>query len=310
MLAGGEPVGRGELKIVRWDTVVVPLGVSVSHRRDAAGDANGAIAVFQDLTEVHRMRERVREADRLAAVGQLAASIAHEIRNPLGSIRGSVELLAAELRLEGHHQRLLELILKESGRVNTIINDFLSFARLRPPHRRPVRVGEFLEDVTLQVRQQVAFKGGGVQVEMRIAEPRLEVALDAEQMTQLFLNLALNACEAMGYAGRLVLTAGRAPGQDGCEFAVLDTGPGLSEEARDNLFTPFFTTKKEGTGLGLPMVARIVHAHEGSVEVGTSPAGGAEFRVRIPSGPRSAGPAPAGAPEPAAAAALAAAPPK
>ncbi len=290
VLTGGPALGRGELKIVRWDTVVMPLGLSVSHLRDAAGEVSGAIAVFQDLTEVQRMRERIRDADRLAAVGQMAASIAHEIRNPLGSIRGSVEILAAELRLEGHQQRLLELILKESSRVNTIINEFLAFARLRPPNRRPVAVGPFLEGVTLQVRQQVAFKGGGVQVEMRAAEPALLVSLDAEQMTQLFLNLALNACEAMEYAGRLVLTASAAAGSGCCEFAVLDTGPGLSDEARENLFAPFFTTKKEGTGLGLPMVARIAHAHEGTVEVGTSQAGGAEFRVRIPLAQTSAEP--------------------
>ena len=281
VLAGGPTLGRGEQNIVRWDTVVVPVGLSISHLRDAAGEVTGAIAIFQDLTEAQRMRERVREADRLAAVGELSASIAHEIRNPLGSIRGSVEILAGELDLTGQQARLLQLILKESARVNTIIDDFLAFARLRPARRRPVAVGALLDDVLLETRQQVLFKGGGVAVEGRAADPALMLFADAGQMLQLFLNLALNACEAMEYRGRLVLTAG--PGDGGfCELRVADTGPGLSDEAKTRLFTPFFTTKKHGTGLGLPMVARIAHAHDGTIETAASPAGGAEFRVRIP----------------------------
>jgi signal transduction histidine kinase len=260
---------------------VVPVGLSVSHLRDAAGEVTGAIAIFQDLTEAQRMRERVREADRLAAVGELSASIAHEIRNPLGSIRGSVEILAGELELTGQQERLLQLILKESARVNTIIDDFLAFARLRPARRRPVAVGALLDDVLLETRQQVLFKGGGVTVEGRAADPALMVFADAGQMLQLFLNLALNACEAMEYRGRLVLTAGPADGGF-CELRVADTGPGLSDEAKARLFTPFFTTRKHGTGLGLPMVARIAHAHDGTIEAAASPAGGAEFLVRIP----------------------------
>ncbi len=284
VLAGGPTLGRGEQNIVRWDTVVVPVGLSVSHLRDAAGEVTGAIAIFQDLTEAQRMRERVREADRLAAVGELSASIAHEIRNPLGSIRGSVEILAGELELSGQQARLLQLILKESARVNTIIDDFLAFARLRPARRRPVAVSALLDDVLLETRQQVLFKGGGVAVEGRAADPALMVFADAGQMLQLFLNLTLNACEAMEYRGRLVLTAGPADGGF-CELRVADTGPGLSDEAKVRLFTPFFTTRKHGTGLGLPMVARIAHAHDGSVEATASPAGGAEFRVRIPLAP-------------------------
>ncbi len=282
VLAGGSAVTRSELNIMRWDTVVVPVGLSVSHLRDATGAVSGVIAVFQDLTEVCRMRERIREADRLAAVGELSASIAHEIRNPLGSIRGSVEILAGELTLSGHQARLLQLILKESNRVNTIINDFLAFARLRPARRLPVSCDALLADASLQVRQHVTFHGGDVQVECRCEHAGLIVEGDVEHLTQLFLNLAINACEAMGYAGKLVITAAPSEDRQWCELRVLDSGPGLDEEARANLFKPFFTTKKEGTGLGLPMVARIAHAHGGTVEAGVSPAGGAAFTVRIP----------------------------
>jgi two-component system sensor histidine kinase PilS (NtrC family) len=282
VLAGAPAVARSELTIMRWDTVAVPVGLSVSHLRDATGAVSGVIAVFQDLTEVCRMRERVREADRLAAVGELSASIAHEIRNPLSSIRGSVEILAGELQLSGQQARLLQLILKESARVNTIINDFLAFARMRPARRLPVACDALLADAGLQVRQHVTFHGGDVQVECRCEQAGLVIEGDVEHLTQLLLNLAINACEAMVYTGRLVITAGPSPDREWCELRVMDSGPGLDEEARANLFKPFFTTKKEGTGLGLPMVARIAHAHGGSIEAGVSPAGGAAFTVRIP----------------------------
>jgi len=298
VLAGAPAVERSELTIMRWDTVAVPVGLSVSHLRDASGAVSGVIAVFQDLTEVCRMRERIREADRLAAVGELSASIAHEIRNPLSSIRGSVEILAGELKLTGQQARLLQLILKESARVNTIINDFLAFARLRPARRLPVPCDALLADAALQVRQHVTFHGGDVQVECRCEHPGLVVEGDVEHLTQLLLNLAINACEAMSYTGKLVIAASPSPERAWCELKVLDSGPGLDEEARANLFKPFFTTKKEGTGLGLPMVARIAHAHGGTVEAGASPAGGAAFTVRIPlAGARA--PAAAGAMAPA-----------
>ncbi len=282
VLGGGAPIDRCELTVTRWDTVVVTLGLSVSHLRDAAGQPAGVIVIFQDLTDVVRMRERVREADRLAAVGELSASIAHEIRNPLGSIRGSVEILAGELELAGHQARLLQLILKESARVNTIIDDFLGFARLRPPQRQLLACAQLLGDLELQIRQHVTFQGGGVAVECRCERAGLAVLADPAQLTQLLLNLAINACEAMEYRGKLALVARAGADGASCELCVLDSGPGLSEEARANLFKPFFTTKRKGTGLGLPMVARIVHAHDGTVEAGESAAGGAAFTVRLP----------------------------
>lgn len=281
----GEPLDRSELNIVRWDTVVVPIGLSLSHLRDAAGEIGGVIGIFQDLTEVRRMRERIREADRLAAVGELSANIAHEIRNPLGSIRGSVEILAGELTLDDRQRRLMELILKESGRVNQIINDFLAFARLRPTRRRPLAAETLVDDALLQIRQHVAFHGGGVQVEHSGDSQALRVAADAEQLTQVFLNLAINACEAMGGQGRLVVESVRATDGEHWLLRMHDSGPGLPEEEREHIFKPFYTTKPEGTGLGLPMVARIVHAHEGSIEVGDSPVGGAVFTVRLPLAP-------------------------
>ena len=276
-----KPIARHELTITRGKEEI-PIGVSVSHLEDKSGQIIGAIAIFQDLTDVTRMRKRIRESDRLAGVGELAASIAHEIRNPLGSIRGSVEILASELQLDGQHTQLLELILKESARVNTIINDFLSFARLRPASRQVVDCGEFLSEVALQIRQHVTVHGDRVRLSHRVDPPDLKVSIDPEQMVQLFLNLAINACEAMEYRGDLVIAAEQSPDGKWCEMKVQDSGPGIPEDSQSDLFKPFVTTKKTGTGLGLPMVARIANAHAGIVEVGESPTGGAVFCVKVP----------------------------
>jgi two-component system, NtrC family, sensor histidine kinase PilS len=279
-LTDGQPRKRVELEIAAADQVL-PLGVNIDFLDGGCGACFGVVAVFTDLTEARRMREQLRRADRLAGVGELAASIAHEIRNPLASIRGSVEILAGELELEGNQDQLLQLILKESARVNRIIEDFLHFARVRPPQPRPVALGQFLPDVVLQLNQHVMAHGGDVDVRWSLTPDDLAVHADPEQFVQVILNLAINACEAMHYRGELRLRA--AADEDGwCVCHVADTGPGLDLELCEQIFQPFVTTKKQGTGLGLPIVARIVHGHGGTVEAANGSQGGAVFTVRLP----------------------------
>jgi len=277
---GGKVVVREEMEILRAGKPV-PVGFSVSHLEDKDGNVIGAIAIFQDLTDVCKMQERIREADRLASVGELAASIAHEIRNPLSSIRGSVEILDADLQLEGHHAQLLDLILKESARVNRIINDFLAYARPRPTSRQLVNCSEFLAEVALQLKQHIGVHGDSIQLKHRVHPQDMQIFVDPEQMVQLFLNLTINACEAMDYRGEVTLAAELSQDSKWCELKVADSGPGIPAEHRADLFKPFVTTKKDGTGLGLPMVAKIAHAHGGLVEVGQSATGGALFSVRL-----------------------------
>jgi len=236
--------------------------------------------VFTELTEVRRLREHLRRSDRLAGVGELAASIAHELRNPLASIRGSVEMLAGELELHDHQAQLMQLILRESNRLNTIITDFLVFARMRPPQPRGLAVDGFLTDVQLQLQQHAAASGGAVDIVCRREPTGLNVTADPEQLVQAVLNLAINACEAMHDQGRLEISAEAV--EDDCELRVRDSGPGLDPACLEDIFTPFVTTKPHGTGLGLPMVARIAHAHGGTVEARNNPAGGAEFILRLP----------------------------
>ncbi|HOX26270.1 MAG TPA: ATP-binding protein [Candidatus Krumholzibacteria bacterium] len=278
-LADGRPRKRAEVKIRRAGQDV-PLGVNVDFLSGEDGALEGAVAVFTDLTEVRRLQDHLRRADRLAGVGELAASIAHELRNPLASIRGSVEMLAGDLELTGHHAQLMQLILRESARLNTIITDFLAFARMRPAQPQPIALDRFLEEVLLQLRQHVSAHAGRVTVSCAKERSGIVLHADSEQLVQALLNLGINACEAMHYDGELRLDVTARDGA--CELRVADTGPGLEPGRAEEIFTPFVTTKQQGTGLGLPMVARIVHGHGGTVEAGNTPAGGAEFILRLP----------------------------
>lgn len=283
--AGGEPVTRGEIHIDRGNERM-PLGLNVNHITAPDGRVIGAISIFTDLTREKEMTERIRETDRLAAIGELAASIAHEIRNPLASIRGSVEILAGELELEGYQNQLLGLVLKESGRVNTIINDFLAYSRMPGARKSCFRAEEFQEQIGLQIRQHVAAKDGRVQVACEVNPPDMIITADAGQLVQMTLNLAINACQAMDYDGDLRIGLNLVGGGSTYELVVTDNGPGIEADIRDHLFSPFKTTKEGGTGLGLSIVARIASAHGGLVRAEDNPDGGAIFRVRWPLDPQ------------------------
>ncbi len=240
-LRDGNDARRIELNIMRSDTSVVPIGVSISQQYDEEGERTGIIAVFQDLTSVLRMRERMRASDRLAAVGELSAGIAHEIRNPLASIRGSVEMLSGELEVEGENRRLMELIQRESERLNRILEDFLAYARLRPQAVRNCHLGPLLDDLCTMMRRRDDLLEGAT-IDLILPPCDLIIEVDQEQMTQVFLNLALNALQAMAEGGRLTIATVICPLERPAEVVVrfLDEGPGIEEDALPHLFDPFF----------------------------------------------------------------------
>lgn len=259
-----------------------PLGTSISLLRDAEGRKRGVISVFQDLTEVHEMRERVRKADRLVAIGELSAGIAHELRNPLASISGSIEMLAGELELSGEHRGLMDLITRESDRLDRIISDFLEFARLRYPTRGPVDIGVCIEEVLVLLRHNSS-KTNDIDVSFVNADDLPSVRADDEQLRQVFFNLAVNSCEAMEAGGKLEVVTSADDGES-VTIAFCDNGPGIVSEDVGKLFEPFFTTKVGGTGLGLAIANKIVTAHGGTIEFRNRPNGGAEFIIVLPVG--------------------------
>jgi two-component system sensor histidine kinase PilS (NtrC family) len=271
---------RHEITARTRDGKYRPLGISISLLNDGAERRRGVVAVFQDLTEVHEMRERVRKADRLAAIGELSAGIAHELRNPLASISGSIEMLHQELKLDGENGRLMELIMRESDRLDRIISDFLDFAKIRQPKKMPARLDKCLSETMVLLRKNTD-KSEGISIRFECAEDMPLVYMDDEQMRQVFMNLAVNSCEAMEKGGTLEVTAGPT-GAGHVRVAFCDSGPGIEAEGMERLFEPFFTSKDGGTGLGLAIANKIVVAHGGTIEYRNREQGGAVFTITFP----------------------------
>lgn len=246
----------------------------------------------QNLAEANRSlrqaQQEARRAERLAALGQLSAGLAHEIRNPLGVIKGSAEILQQKLSAsEPLAQELSGYIYTEVNRLSALVGRFLDFARPSQLNIKPEDVTELLEKCLKSVAEQGATANVKIVREYATSVPR--AMMDAELCEQAFTNLLLNACEAMDNTGQLTIRAASVKGApaSAAQIAVeiADTGPGVSEEMKEQIFNPFFTTKKAGVGLGLAIVSKIIDAHGGSVKLVNSPGQGACFRVTLPAEP-------------------------
>jgi signal transduction histidine kinase len=222
--------------------------------------------------------EQLRRADRLSALGELSAGMAHEIRNPLGSIKGAAEILRDDYGSQGPKAEFVQILLKETDRLNAIVQEFLNFARPRTPEFHETDLNEVLESV-LTLTAQPARKAG-IMVERRLDTAIGKRNLDGGLLKQAFLNLVLNAIQAMPGGGTLTIESVLRERE--VEVAVSDTGVGITAENRKKLFSPFFTTKTEGTGLGLAITYRIIENHRGTIVVQSEPGKGTTFTVRIP----------------------------
>jgi two-component system, NtrC family, sensor histidine kinase PilS len=277
---------RREIEGSTRDGVRFPIGISTSVLTENDGELRGVIAIFSDLTDAKQLDAKVRSADRLAAIGELSASIAHEIRNPLAAISGSVEVLARELKLEKDNERLMHLILKESQRLNKILCDFLSYARIERPSYTKVDVCHVAGDVIQLLANHEGFKSH-VTFSVHSDEPVCYVAGDEDLMKQLLLNIATNACEAFeGKQGVVQFHFHKASNASDVEITVSDDGPGISSEHLKKVFQPFFSTKKQGTGLGLAIVHRIATALQATVAVDSVVGRGTRFTLTFKSIPQ------------------------
>ncbi|MBS2029368.1 MAG: PAS domain-containing sensor histidine kinase [Deltaproteobacteria bacterium] len=281
--AAGSPAVRQELEIAGRDGERRFLGLTVSPLHGGGAFAGGHVIVFQDLTELRRLELDARRNERLASIGKLAAGLAHELRNPLASMSGAVQMLTSNKADDPDEQRLGDIVVSETERLNRLVTDFLGFAR--PSPSRPLRLE--LAEAVGQTLDIVAHgpKFEGVKLE-RALEP-VEVVADAAQLRQVVWNVAVNAAEAMGGKGTLKVSLHR-EGEEAL-LTMEDSGPGLPREVMAQLFDPFFTTKAQGTGLGLATVHALVEAHRGMVQAENREQGGARFTVRLPVAP----PAPA-----------------
>ena len=262
----------------------MPLGISASTVSDEELGKRGAIIVFQDLTEEKRLEEQIRRADRLIVVGELSAGIAHEIRNPLASIRGSIEMLLEELELEDENKRLMNLIIRESERLNTIISDFLEFARIRSSKLEKVHLLQVLDDVFLLLSNHPIATKKEIQVIRNFPIEPIYIKADEEQMRQMFFNICLNAYQFIELKGNLSITIEKVEhnGVIEAKISIIDNGPGFPNSIRHKIFEPFHTTRKNGTGLGLAIVNRIIENHKGEIEVFSKEGEGTTFMIFLP----------------------------
>ncbi|TMQ74225.1 MAG: PAS domain S-box protein [Candidatus Eisenbacteria bacterium] len=270
---------RAEIMVRAASGVPLPLGISTSllMHDDLV---TGVVAVFQDLTAVREMERQVRRHETLAEVGALAAGIAHELRNGLNPISGSVECLQRELRLEGENAVLMDLIATESARLNRFVTDLLTYSRERDLVVELLDIDERLAELCDVVARDPRCRPGTT-VRWQPAATRPWLKGDHEQLRQVWLNLATNALEAMAEGGILVV---RSLDGDGDQVVVefIDNGPGIAAEDLPRVGQPFFTTKRGGTGLGLAIAQRIVERHGGALAFESAPGRGTTARVTLP----------------------------
>jgi two-component system, NtrC family, sensor histidine kinase PilS len=254
------------------------LGMTFSALRDDQKRVAGVICAFQDLTQIRHMEQQVRRSDRLAAIGELAAGMAHEIRNPLASLSGSITMLSEELRLEGTGRELMDVVMSEISRLDSLITDFLGFASPREPLARRTDLGALARETAALLRQsnQASWR---IEVSEQGELPAM-AEVDPQLVRQVFWNLSRNAIEAMPAGGLLEIGVTAAAGTVTVAFA--DRGCGIPPAAMPKIFTPFFSTKERGTGLGLAIVFKIVEAHGGRLDVESAPGRGTTVRVSLP----------------------------
>ncbi len=273
----------------------VRLGVSTAVLARAEDDPPSVTAIFQDITDLERVEELNLRTERLEAVAALSASLAHEIKNPLASIRSSVEQLGNPGLTPADRATLERLVLRESDRLSRLLSEFLEFSVMKPGSPEEVDVGALLTEAAAVAEQHPAFEG--VRLEVDLPAEAARVRGDPDLLHRAVLNLLLNAAQATGEGGRVKLRctteipAGRLPVTDVDHpvcITVTDDGPGIPEELQARIFDPFFTTRPSGSGLGLAVVHRAVEAHHGVTLVDRAAEGGARFAIVLPGLPSGA----------------------
>jgi PAS domain S-box-containing protein len=271
----------------------IPVRESTSVTRDASGRITGAVKVFEDLSELRELEEQARRQDRLAALGQMAATVAHEIRNPLGGIEGFASLLARDFDQNDPRAKLVTKIQEGARSLNRVVNELLMFTRPMKLDFQKIEIEGILDGVLSLVAEDV--KNSNIKLHRKVAQEPLFVWGDAEQLKRALLNITINAIQAMPQGGRLHIGCRErsfsnaakdmlAHNRNGTwvEITVRDTGPGIPESDIPRIFSPFYTTKEKGTGLGLAIASKIVEGHRGQITVSNSPKGGAVFVVSLP----------------------------
>jgi len=286
---------RYETLLTHQDGKKIHLGFSISPLTDPEGSLIGHTLIFQDITKFKEMEEQMKRVDKMAAVGVLASGMAHEIRNPLASLSGSIQMLKSELTLDDSQQHLMEITLRESERLNALITDFLLFAHPPQTHKILFPIGKIIEETIDLFIHSPSFHDG-----IRLFRPNgseeMQASIDPDQMRQVFWNLFINAAQAMSDGGeiRVQLRKGNTLGgtslplppqlrkKEWVKISITDSGNGIPPEEKEKIFEPFFTTKENGTGLGLSIVHKIIENHNGLIKVESELGRGSTFIIFLP----------------------------
>jgi two-component system sensor histidine kinase HydH len=260
----------------------IPLGMSATPLKDETGREMGSVVLIRDLREIRDLQEKVRRSERLAALGRLAAGVAHEIRNPLSSIRGFAQFFAHRLRGQEKEQEYASIMVREVDRLNRVITELLDFARPKEIRREPQSLEDILEHTLRLLETELARKS--VKLKKDYEENLPAIPADRDRLAQAFLNLLLNSLEAIEQEGTIGIHVGKETrnGRPNLTVSITDTGRGIPGEDLEKIFEPFFSTKRKGTGLGLAIVHQIVEAHKGEIRVRSREGQGTTFSIFLP----------------------------
>ncbi len=281
LLEKSEPVLEREMECRFAGGKSIPLSVSASRIVNEEGDLVGNILILRDLGEVRRLQEEIRRKEKLAAIGGLAAGVAHEIRNPLSSIKGLAAYFGSKFQEGSDDREAAEVMGREADRLNRAVSELLEFARPSELHLRPTDIKEVAAHALRLIRQDAEAKGIEIQLESS-SEKLPQAMIDPDRISQCLLNLYLNAVEEMVEGGIMKVEAASAEEKNRVILQISDTGPGIAKDDLKKIFDPYFTTKPSGTGLGLAIVHKIVESHRGSIQVESEAGTGTRFILSLP----------------------------
>ncbi|MCD6272248.1 MAG: PAS domain-containing protein [Deltaproteobacteria bacterium] len=275
----GESIFEKEMECEFTENKIVPVSISASKIINEEAQFVGQVLIIRDLGEIRRLQDEIRRKEKLAAIGGLAAGVAHEIRNPLSSIKGIASYYKSKFEDGSEDKEMAGVMIEEVDRLSRVISELLEFARPTKLNRKPSNINELLKHSTLLVEQEAAAKK--VEIQQNLTSDSVEANVDPDRLTQCFLNLFLNALQAMESGGRLSVSS--STGVNGrVTIDIKDNGSGISAEDLSKIFDPYFTSKPKGTGLGLAIVHKIIEAHEGQIRVRSTIGQGTVFSIALP----------------------------
>jgi len=273
-----EGPSEAKFRVIRPDGGERIVHLSSAPIRNVSGQAIGGVTIATDATQQQQLEQNLIRAERLAAIGELAASLAHEIKNPLAGISGAIQIIKERFERDDPHREIIDEIQHQIARLDNTVRDLLIYARPTPLNKQPTDLAGLIDRVLTVLARERQFQP--LQIIKHYPPEPIQVDLDPDQFEQVCMNIVLNAAQAMTGPGQLVITL--QADQAHCTLTFTDSGPGMPPQVARRAFEPFFTTKTRGTGLGLPICKKIVEAHGGEVELQTAPQKGTTIILRLP----------------------------